>query len=96
MRWIYRGKPLARDEIARAITNGDLRAGWQLNVSEKSDWQWGRLIYAKDGSVLRCEAVRECSAEEKGRLNDLLKGEICCRVIQVPLDEIVWALASID
>ncbi len=91
--WIYEGKPVSREDLARSIQHRELRAGWIVGEHE---WVWVRLVKEKDGSVIRCEKEREPTPEEKRALEaHLQSGAICRRVLRTR-EQPRWALASID
>ncbi len=94
MRYFYRTRPYPEAEIQNAIETPDgLRAGWELEGGEASDWRWARVIRGSNGSAVRCQYVRDCSEEEKRLLSDLMHGEIVCRYFPT-LNQKPWALAS--
>lgn len=88
----------SQEEILRAIRRpGGLKAGWSLTAYETSDWNWGRIVPAADGSALRVAFIRDCTEDEKCTLNYLLwTAQIVMRFRRIrETGECPWAFASI-
>ena len=90
MTWTYRKRKYNLTEIEYAISKGTLRAGWLPELSGDHIWVWIHLVQDDYGEVAKCYKVENCSDAEKKVLDDLLKGEIVCRMV------CGWALACID
>lgn len=94
MKWVDRGIPMSREEVIQAIQTKDgLRAGRAPSLN--NGWVWVR-VHTGEGKIIACEKARDCTEEEKQVLNDLLKGEIICRIVPATKGGLSWALASID
>ena len=89
-RWLYRQKPLTHAEINAIIVSADgFKAGLVLLQDSLSPWTW--LEVTSSNATI----IRECTDEEKQKLNDLLKGEICIRILECKKG-VKFAVASIE
>jgi hypothetical protein len=93
MKWIDRITPVSGDAVKRAIrTRNGLRAGKE--PSRNNGWIWIRVQTAGK-KIIACEKARDCNSTERQILNDLLRGEIVCRMVPTKKGGTSWALASI-
>lgn len=98
MVWTEKWKRLDEMSIRNAIyaTNPKLRIGWMLSAYQTSDWQVCRIIGETKGVAHRIEKVRDCTAQEKEKLNMLLwTAQICMRHKPVERGN-SWAFACLD
>jgi hypothetical protein len=92
MKWMDRITPISGVAVKQAIrTRNGLRAGKEPSLN--NGWIWVRVKTAGK-KIIACEKVRECNSTEQQILNDLLKGEIVCKIVPIKGGS-SWALASI-
>lgn len=95
MRWMDRRIPMSREWVIHAIQTQDgLRAGKAPALN--NGWVWVRVTGLEKEEVTACEEVRDCTETEKRVLDDLLKGEIVCRMLRLEKEGLSWSLACID
>ena len=97
MVWIYPWRKLEEAEIRRLLypASGE-RVGWMLTAYETSEWQRCRIIGREGRVAHRISVVRECSAQEKETLYNLLwSAQIVLRCQRAKLGN-PWGLACIE